>query len=59
MQFYPRALVVTVTGLGLLAYSLEHRVGLVAIGVEILLTGGLWTLLPDRSPSERHTASRQ
>jgi hypothetical protein len=48
VSFHPRALVVTGAGIGLLWYAVDHQVGLVAIAVDLLLTGGVWAVLPER-----------
>ncbi len=57
MRFYPKALIVTAAGVSLIGYALEHQVGLVFIATDLLLTGGLWALLPERWPSDRTRAS--
>jgi hypothetical protein len=59
VRFYPRALIVTAAGFGLLWYALEQRVGLVFIGVDLLLTGGLWAIFPERWPAKSSPASNR
>ncbi len=50
MQFNPKALLISFVFLVLLWFALTHEYGLIAVGLDALLSIGLWLFLPDDWP---------